>query len=282
MATLGIAAAVHVYTPSIATSRETILPHDNQLLLTPNLLDTPAITRYLAGREGNVTMALYDATTGTTCLYRPDVTQTTASIIKVGILATLLHQDQATGRRLGSSDDQLATAMIEDSDDDAATTLWDGVGGPRAVGAFDTLAGLTDTTLNTRGYWGLSTTTAEDQVAMMKVVAYPNSILDTASRRYELGLMADVEPDQSWGVSAGVPSGVTVDLKDGWDPLDGDADSNSADGTDWQVNSVGWVDGDGRDYVLAVLTVGNATESYGITTIQGVSPIVWDEMAPAG
>ncbi len=49
---------------------------------------------------------------------------------------------------------------------------------------------------------------------------------------------------------------------------------------DWQINSLGWVDGDGRDYILAVLTKNNPTEGYGIETIQGLSPLVWDSLAP--
>ena len=48
--------------------------------------------------------------------------------------------------------------------------------------------------------------------------------------------MENVAPDQRWGVSGGVPAGVTVALKNGWLPLN---DAN----TDWQVNSVGWVSG---------------------------------------
>ena len=55
--------------------------------------------------------------------------------------------------------------------------------------------------------------------------------------------MENVSADQAWGVSGGVPAGVTVALKNGWLPLN---DAN----TDWQINSIGWVSGDGRDYLL--------------------------------
>jgi hypothetical protein len=281
VATLVAAGALYTLRSPDANSREAVLPHDNKLLLATNLLDTPAITKYLAGRQGNITMALYDANTGETSLYRPGVTQTTASIIKVGILAALLYQAQQKGQPLTDPTAQLASAMIENSDDNAASDLWQGDGGAKGVAAFDTLAGLTDTAPGAKGFWGLSTTTAEDQVTMMKTVAYPNDLLNAASRTYALGLMAQVEADQSWGLSAGVPAGVTVDLKNGWDPLDGDGDSNAANGTNWQVNSIGWIDGDGRNYVAAILTVGNDTEGYGIDTIQGVAPLIWNELAPA-
>ncbi|MGH3164897.1 MAG: serine hydrolase, partial [Trebonia sp.] len=74
-----------------------------------------------------------------------------------------------------------------------------------------------------------------------------------------------------WGVSSGVPSGATVALKNGWLPL-------NAASTDWQVNSVGWVSGDGRDYLIAVLTTGNPTEQYGISTIDALSARAWSAL----
>ena len=53
------------------------------------------------------------------------------------------------------------------------------------------------------------------------------------------------------------------------------------DGGDWQVNSIGWVDGDGRDYLIAVLTKNNDTGGDGIATIQGLLPLVWNGLAPS-
>ena len=61
-------------------------------------------------------------------------------------------------------------------------------------------------------------------------------------------------------------------LKDGWLPL------NSTN-TNWQVNSVGWISGSGRDYLMAVLTTGNPTEQYGIDTISQLSTLVWRDRA---
>jgi hypothetical protein len=60
-------------------------------------------------------------------------------------------------------------------------------------------------------------------------------------------------------------------LKNGWLPLD------QAE-TDWQINSIGWISGPQRDYLMAVLTTGNPTEQYGIDTIDGLSGIVWKNM----
>ena len=161
--------------------------------------------------------------------------------------------------------------MIEESDNDDAQDLWDSEGGASAVGAFDTAAGLTQTDPDAAGYWGLSTTTAADQVQLLRTVAYPNAILTPASQAYELNLMEHVDPGQTWGVSAGVVAGSTVALKNGWLPLDSGG---------WQVNSIGYVDGDGRDYVIAVLTTDD-TEADGINFIQGLSGLIWQELAPS-
>jgi hypothetical protein len=238
---------------------------------TEDLFDAPAVAAYLAGTTQDVTAAVYDDVTGVTSVYRPGIAQDTASIMKVDILATLLAQGQSTGQVLTPGEQSIAVPMIEESDDDDAQDLWDSEGGATAVGAFDTAAGLTQTDPDAAGYWGISTTTAADQVQLLRTVAYPNAVLTPASQAYALNLMENVESDQAWGVSAGVVAGSTVALKNGWLPLDCGG---------WQVNSIGYVDGQGRDYVIAVLT-DDDTEADGINFIQGLSGLIWQELAPS-
>jgi hypothetical protein len=118
--------------------------------------------------------------------------------------------------------------------------------------------------------WGLTTTTAADQVALLRQFVFPSSLLTPAQRSYGLSLMEHVIPSEAWGVSGGVPTGVTVALKNGWLPLSGESD--------WQVNSIGWINGDGRNYILAILTTGNPTEDDGIDTINQMSGEIWNEL----
>jgi hypothetical protein len=238
---------------------------------TGDLFETPAVAAYLAGTTEDVTAAVYDDVTGVTSLYRPGVAEDTASIMKVDILATLLAQGQPRGQALTAAEQPLAVNMIEESDNNDAQALWDTEGGAAAVGVFNAAAGLTQTDPDAAGYWGLSTTTAADQVQLLRTVAYPNATLTAASQAYELNLMEHVDADEAWGVSAGVGAGSTVALKNGWLPLDSGG---------WQVNSVGYVEGQGRDYVLAVLT-DDDTESNGIDFIQGLSGLIWQELAPS-
>jgi hypothetical protein len=116
--------------------------------------------------------------------------------------------------------------------------------------------------------WGLTSTVPDDQLALLKQLVVPgsSSLLGPAERAYALSLLENVTPGQAWGASGGVPAGVSVALKNGWLPLND---------TDWQINSVGWVSGDGRDYLIAMLSTGSPTEQYGIDTVSGLSSRVW-------
>jgi len=238
-----------------------------------------AAAGFLAGRRGSVLAAVYDVRTGQTWRLGSSAAQPEASVVKLDILETLLARPQ--GAALSPADQALARSMIEDSDNDAATSLWDEDGGAAGLTYYGDRAGLTQTTpsqcVTCAGFawpgWGLSTTVPQDQLTLLKqlVVPGPSPLLSGAARSYALSLMEHVAAGQRWGISGGVPAGVTVALKDGWLPLDAAA-------TDWQVNSVGWVSGDGRDYLIAVLCTGNPTEQYGIDTVSALSSLVWAAM----
>jgi len=231
---------------------------------------------YLTQRDGMVLAAVYDVRTGQTWRLGDGPPQDEASVVKLDILQALLAQWPGG---LPPSEQSLATRMIEDSDNDSATSLWYAAGGASGVAAYNARAGLTLTTPSScvvcAGFawpgWGLTNTVPADQLALLKALVEPGPLLTPAARQYALSLLENVAPDQAWGVSGGVPAGVTVALKDGWLPLNDDQ-------TDWQINSVGWVSGDGRDYLIAVLSTGNPDEQYGIDTINELSALVWQAM----
>jgi hypothetical protein len=230
-------------------------------------LMVPAIADYVAGRSDNATVAVADLNSGQIFQFRPGVLENTASTLKVDILATLLSRAQSEGRTLTPAEQSLAVPMIEDSLDSAANTLW-GELGPDAVGNVERQAGMTSTVPATNGVWGATITSALDRVDMMRSLVEPNAVLSDSSRSYVLNLMENITPSQDWGATGGVPPGVTVALKNGFAVISG-----------WQINTEGWVSGDGRNYLIGVLTNGNPSENYGIDTVDAISSIVWQDMA---
>ncbi len=237
------------------------------------------LSSYLDGRTGSVAAAIDDLDTGQTWVVGPASPQDEASIVKVDILAALLWETRQRGG-LSPEQQSLAQQMIEYSDNDAATALWDDIGGAGGLSAFDAAVGMPDTTpspcLVCAGSpwpgWGYSTTEPTDQIALLRTLVLENPLLSESERDYALGLMENVAPTEGWGVSGGIPPGVTVALKNGWLPLD-------ASSSDWQINSIGWVSGAGADYLIAVESTGNPDEPYGIDTIDGLSSLVWSYLS---
>ena len=174
-----------------------------------------AAAAYVAGRSGTVLAAVYDISMGQSWRLGHGPAQDEASIVKLDVLETLLAQQGGTG--LSSADQALAQSMIEDSDNDAATSLWDEAGGAAGIGAYNDRAGLTRTTPFQRVTcadfpwpgWGLTTTVPYDELTLLKqlVVPGPRPLLSKTERSYALSLMENVTPDQAWGVSGGVPAG---------------------------------------------------------------------------
>jgi beta-lactamase class A len=221
------------------------------------------IQRALRGRADDHAVAVDDTVTGVSCYTDSGRHFDSASIVKAIILAALLRWHQETGTPLSSWEQGEATLMITQSDNDAATDLWDEVGMSRLQHFLD-LAQMNQTRLGEDGFWGLTQVTAHDEMLLLKLLTRPNSVLTAASRDYQLGLMAQVISSQRWGTPAGAPGDVTVHVKNGWLP----------DGSGWHVNSIGAFTGTGRNYLIAVLTDENASEQEGIDTIEAVAQAV--------
>jgi hypothetical protein len=228
---------------------------------------TQALSNAMAALAGNKTgefsVAVLDQTTGVTASYNAAETYATASIVKADILAVLLYQAQQQGTPLSNDEDAAATKMIENSDNDSATTLWDDVGSAAGMSTANAAFGLRATVPGADDYWGLTTTTVADQLTVMNVLTSARSPLDDASRKYAANLMRQVEPDQVWGVSAAADPGTTVALKNGWLPIDSDNDL-------WAVNSIGQVSHGGHSYLVAFLSGSQPDEQTGIDQASAV------------
>jgi Beta-lactamase enzyme family len=237
--------------------------------------DLTAALAPLAQRDGgHFAVAVDDLTTGRQAGYGGTREFATASIAKVDILVTLLYQAQEAGQPLTDEEQDLATTMIENSNNDSASDLYADVGGPDAVDDANQACGLSETAAGTDGLWGLTTTTVDDQIRLLRVVFTRPSPLSAASQQYVQGLMSQVEADQQWGVPAAADPGTSFMVKNGWLP----------NPTRWEINSIGEITRDGQRLLIAVLSDDNASEDSGISVVQAAAKATASAMvsAPAG
>lgn len=223
-----------------------------------------ALNAALGARAADVSVAVYDSTVDQTFVYHPELTTVTASIMKVLILVSVARTRRAAGTSLSEADENLAENMIRVSDNASASALFNRAGRVAGVQKVATSLGMSSTRV--KSAWGLTTTTAADQVTLMRTIAYGHRLLRADDRADMLDLMGDVDETQRFGIGT-LPAGTTdveVQVKNGWLPYNPGR---------WHDNSVGHVQGAGRDYVAAILSTGNATDLAGralVTKAAGV------------
>jgi hypothetical protein len=213
-----------------------------------------------------VSVAVFDADSGEGAAYGTGLFDT-ASIVKVDILAALLLQAQDAGRSPTAAEKAYAVAMIENSDNDSASALWRAIGAADGLDAANERFGLARTEGGEGALWGLTRTTAADQIALLRqVFVADDSELSAASRAYAQGLMGRIAAGQRWGVSAaadGTDGGSAWALKNGWL-------RRSTTGL-WVVNSIGRVTSGGSDRLVAVVSRGSATLAEGIALTEAAA-----------
>ncbi|MGH4028411.1 serine hydrolase [Actinomycetota bacterium Odt1-20B] len=266
LAPLGLTAATA--TPAAAAATPQVSCSSQQAGLAAKLKKD--ITAALKNRKGTVAVGLYDRTTKTSCTLRAGTSFDSASVVKVTVLATLLWDAKKTERRLTTRESDLAYAMITKSDNAATSKLWRQLGTTKVKG-FLKAAKMTKTVPGSGGYWGLTRINATDEQKLLALITAKNTVLSDNARAYILKLMGKVVPSQRWGTPAGAPSGTAIHVKNGWL-------QRSTHG--WRVHSIGAFKGGGHDYTISVLTHGNSSMNYGVTTIQGVAKAVHKDLAP--
>ena len=184
----------------------------------------------------------------------------TASIVKVAILAQLLHN---TNGNLNSYQQELARKMIQNSDNNAADILVGRyLGGTSNMQAIYSALDMTQTTPGQGNHWARTLTTATDQLKLLNEIFIKphSSYLNDQSRAYIKSLMGSVSGDQRWGISAGSSQ---YYLKNGWSAF-------SAPWT-WYVNSIGFIPQENNGYSIAVLTDNNLPMSVGVNIIESIA-----------
>jgi beta-lactamase class A len=226
----------------------------------PATVVADAVEGWHARESGHLAVVVTDLQTGRTTAYGDtDHAFATASVVKVDILATLLLQKQG---RLSSAQREVASRMIRQSSNGAASTLWKAIGREKGLAAANATFGLTGTTGGTKGRWGATTTTTADQLRLLQVVFTDDSPLTPEARTYLQTLMGGVAKDQDWGVTA-ADSRADTDafVKNGWLPRTGG----------WVVTSVGKVEHEGHPLLVAALSDGGATQKKGISAVELVA-----------
>ncbi len=219
------------------------------------------------------TAAIYD--TRTECSYdlRPEGRITTASVLKIELMAGVLLRAQDEDRDVTAAEDTLIVPMIAESADPPASSLWLSLGGQSGMSALDDRLGLGDTVAATP--WGGTSTSAADQTWLVRqVLLGEGGLFDAESSTRARDYMEGVIASQRWGITAGLPEGWTHPMKNGFFPLTGRG---------WRINSVGFIDDpSGGGYAVAILSDGWSTEAAGIEAVEFIAESINDALAVEG
>lgn len=232
----------------------------------PNPFDGDVAAELAADYAGQlITAHVYDERTGCHYSLNPGNRQRTASVFKVMVMAGTLLEAQSEGRPVSEWEMSQLTPMITESADDPVRALWYHFGASPWFAEQKETFGLEETTVtaDSGDAWGLTTTSARDQVDLLRQILLGEwGPLRAGYRQVALDLMTSVVEDQTWGVTAGVPTGWSVAQKNGFAGI--------------TINSVGWVDepGPGDGYVVAILSQGWPDHPSGIAAVERVSELV--------
>ncbi|WP_017543717.1 serine hydrolase [Nocardiopsis prasina] len=241
----------------------TALPPDERAALTERVEALDA--RHAAGFG----IAVQDLRTGTTFSHHAHQRFPTASVAKLTVITMLLMSAEEEGRALTEDERDRAERMIRYSDNSVTDALYSRLGFTDGFRRHSRRLGFTGTEPDAGGSWGATTTTAADQVRLLRALYSDEGPLSEDDRAHVRGLMESVVPEQAWGVTAVAAPGDTVGVKNGWTP-------NESDGGAWIINSVGYVRGPDHEYLVAVLSEGHPGYAPGIELVEELVTEVTD------
>ena len=214
-----------------------------------------AAARYQGSRSGFTAFAVVDSE-GRLSGRHIHRTFISASVIKAMLLVTRLRELDAQHRGLSSSDRSVLYPMIHVSDNSAATTMWRRVGNGR-IRSLARKAEMTDFSIF--GIWASAHFSAADQA---KFFFKQDSLIPRQFRGYARSLLSHISGAQSWGIPhVARPAGWRVFFKGGW----------RGTGRGQLVHQIGRLEKGHTKFAMAVMTDGDPSMGYGITTIQGVT-----------
>lgn len=188
-----------------------------------------------------------DLTSGRDWDFHGDYASQSASMAKVMISAMALRQARSDGGELSFDNMTRVSKALVDSDNDAADQLWAYAGGAVAYQRLANELQMTHTRRDeNRPDWSWTWTTPQDQVVLLDKLLHGTTALVDVDRLYLLDVMRKTNPEHIWGIGTERGGDVRVQMKNGW------VQFKSSDGL-WAVNSMGHVEGEGRDYLAAVM-----------------------------
>lgn len=230
---------------------------------------SPSLQAYLNSFGNNVGAMVFDVTRNQYYAYNADTRFTLASSSKVSIMVAYLSWLESQDREADDSERYLMSIMIQNSDNNAAQTLYDRLGDGDGMAAWMRQLGLPGYQPHPGG-WGWGMLPVRSQVKLLTMLQQ-GTVLTAEHRAFALGLMRTVEDDQRNGVGDTLPKGATVAMKDGWVP--------APDGL-WAVNTSGIVTAGSEVYIIAVYTQHQTGENAGWAIARHVCSEVGKQLVP--
>jgi len=210
-----------------------------------------------------VTASVHDTRTGCWYELHAGMRITTASVIKAAVMGAVLLRAQDRGRAPTSWERARIRPMMTYSyNNPYVSDLLYRVGGVAGMNRFDRRMGARQTR-NSLAY-GRTSTTAHDRTRIALGLLHPGGPLRAAGRAEAWRYMTRVTPTQRWGITAGVPKGWDVALKNGFYPMSGNG---------WRVGSTGFVRraGTQHGYAVTILTDRSRSQVTGMRLVERVS-----------
>jgi hypothetical protein len=219
----------------------------------PSRAAVAAAARYLDARAGRTSLAVLDSA-GHLGGVRTRSRFQSASVVKVMFLTAFLQRLNADRRSISAFDRALLYPMIHISDNDAASAVLARVGSG-AVARVAREAGMQDYAPGV-GWWAYTQTSAADQARLFLVLG---KLIPSQFWPYARGLLAGIEPSQSWGFPQVARPRWQVFFKTGALPSQG------------LFNETARLERPGVTFTVSVFTSGDPSMAYGEETIRGVA-----------
>jgi hypothetical protein len=218
-----------------------------------------ALRPVLGAHPGRLAVGVVDLRTGATVSYDAGEPIRAGGVVTADILAALLLQHQRADTPVSDREAELAASMIENGSGSAATQLWSLVGGARGLATANATLKLRGT-IPAPADWTWTSTTVADQLQLLADFVEPSSPLRPSARDYALGLMANSGVGQRWGVLAAAGPHTT-----------GAVSNAELHGPAWVIGSVGVIQRNGDELLVAVLSDRNPAQVPAVTAVQAAA-----------